>query len=208
MDSHQPFQQNDFARIIGGSEAPEGRYDYAVHLQIGVRSCAGSLISPSCILTAGDCVDFLGFLEREDIIVRLGCANILGSSCENATVVGIAFHDLFGSSFTNILFDVAVLILSAPVTSVTPVRLVGPGAFPSAGDVSTVVGWGVVDNGYGFLQEDTVTTLREVDVSVVDYDSCRKQYWSLWEQFNNIKGDVRVGDMSICAMGDFKGFCD
>jgi secreted trypsin-like serine protease len=57
--SKSVLKLNGSPRIIGGQEAPEGRYPYAVSLVYpdGSHECGGSLIAPNIVLSAAHCAE-------------------------------------------------------------------------------------------------------------------------------------------------------
>lgn len=122
-------------KIVGGTEAPEGSWPDAVALFAGPEYiCAGTLIAPTWVLSAGHCV---GRIDR----VRLGSVDHSQGGVERAV---IGFHE---HPEANRTYDVALFELDAPVTSIDP----RPLALDCLADLLlpegtlTLAGWGYTD---------------------------------------------------------------
>ncbi len=57
--------QEQRPRIIGGSDAQEGRYPYFVSLlnQYGMHSCGGTLVAPDVVISAAHCADSVKYAQ-------------------------------------------------------------------------------------------------------------------------------------------------
>lgn len=158
----------DNQRIIGGTEADEGRYSYAVSLQDDYgHFCGGALITPNVVLSAAH------------------CASNCGSSCDGEYKVVINRHDLRTDDGEEIEIDVELvhpdynedttdndfmlLFLKNNVTS-PDVELVHVSSdiIPENIDV-TVVGWGDTDI---TDKQDLADKLMEVEVRTVTNADC------------------------------------
>ncbi len=143
------------ANVIGGTAVPAGRWPDAVAVLGAQGSCTGTLIAPDVVLTAGHCAD----ANPTEVIADTIDYN--GTGGKRATVKSITAYPNWESSY-----DVAVIVLNAPITGVTP-RKVGTSCtfepFRAAMNVQ-LVGFGSTDIQGGGAN----TKLREASAPVTD----------------------------------------
>jgi secreted trypsin-like serine protease len=98
--------------IVGGSDVPPGKWPDTVAVLGAHGSCSGTLIAPDVVLTAGHCAD----IEPLTVV-----ANTTDYSTSGGTRVAVdrtvAYPD-WGTTY-----DVSVIVLKQPITTVTPRRL-------------------------------------------------------------------------------------
>lgn len=145
----------DSASVIGGTQAPAGKWPDAVAVLGAQGSCTGTLIAPDVVLTAGHCAD----ANPTQVIADTTDYN--GGGGARATVRSITAYPNWETTY-----DVAVIVLATPITSVEP-RPVGTDytfASFSANMSVHLVGFGSTDiQGMGANSQ-----LREVTAPVTD----------------------------------------
>jgi len=185
VGQQQPQPQS---RIIGGSDASAGEFPFVAEFELG---CGGSLIAPSVILSVAHC---------HDIIVNGKFAYVGSNKLRNGIRREIDYvieHPDYDD--TNSRYDVLLVILKEPITTITPARLNGnpniPGVLsvnkqnnkiagrqPSntndtndsnqVGELLTVVGFGVTKEGTNEMSD----VLQKAQVPYVPQETCQEWY--------------------------------
>lgn len=165
-DHHDP-------RIVGGAEAPIGRYPYMVNivrLNSKKHVCGGSVISPNLILTAAHC----GLPK----LVEIGRYDI--DSDESAEVVEFEVKDRHTHPLLNAdtySHDIALLELMEwiDVEKFPPVTLHAAQNYTELieGDSLTALGWGLMDYSSPSLKPGV---LHEVALSYITNEACANDY--------------------------------
>eukprot|EP00584_Thalassiosira_punctigera_P000765 CAMPEP_0172531210 /NCGR_PEP_ID=MMETSP1067-20121228/4703_1 /TAXON_ID=265564 ORGANISM="Thalassiosira punctigera, Strain Tpunct2005C2" /NCGR_SAMPLE_ID=MMETSP1067 /ASSEMBLY_ACC=CAM_ASM_000444 /LENGTH=375 /DNA_ID=CAMNT_0013315565 /DNA_START=29 /DNA_END=1156 /DNA_ORIENTATION=- len=154
----------DATRIIGGSEATEDLYSYAVSLQDrGAHFCGGSLVARNAVLTAAHCLQsragYKAVVGRHDLRDRDGYV---------ATVTRQIRHPRYNSQRTD--NDFAILILDRDIYGVNLVEL-SPDFVPGEAAV-TVMGWG--DTHKSDNIQALATGLMETEVFTISNSVCAR----------------------------------
>lgn len=143
--------------VINGTAVPAGKWPDAVAVLSSQGSCTGTLIAPDVVLTAGHCA------SPAPTTVIANTLNYNGTGGIRATVKSVTAYPNWESTF-----DVAVIVLNAPITGVTPRPMGAACTFQNFADNMSVhlVGFGLTDTaGTG-----DNTTLREASAPIVDAD--------------------------------------
>jgi hypothetical protein len=129
------------APVTSVTQAP-----YTVLMVSQVRECTGTLIDPSHVLTAADCVlDFNGNplpASAFGILAGTVAQGLLGPEAQHSAVDQVRIHPAF---LTTKAADVAMLHLATPLATtaaVAPVPTVAGGTYLRTGSTVTGYGWG------------------------------------------------------------------
>ncbi|MGW0208687.1 S1 family peptidase [Streptomyces sp. NPDC003233] len=159
--------------IVGGNLVSAKKYPWLMAIYYkGKFSCAGELIAPTKVLTAGHCGH--RYTDRERVRVVQGRDDVRGSGGRTFRVRSVAVHPRFAFVHRRQIVrgDVAVLTLTAPVRHTKPIAFVGPGdgGVYRDGTKATILGWG--SQGVG----GPVGHLRKATVRTVSDARCRSAY--------------------------------
>jgi endonuclease G len=141
--------------VIGGTAVPAGKWPDAVAVLGASGSCTGTLIAPDVVLTAGHCAD------ANPTTVIANTTNYNGTGGVRATVKSITAYPNWETTF-----DVAVIVLNTPITSVAPRKIGAACTFQGFQNNMMVhlVGFGLTDTaGMG-----NNTQLREASAPIID----------------------------------------
>ena len=196
VDAREQQSTQEAQRIIGGYEAVEDRYPYAVSLQgpLG-HFCGGSLIARDVVLTAAHCRG----VARSAVVGRhdLGEYNDGDTFAIRAELPHPKYDELLSS------YDYMLLFLvdgyAAAGEDVVTARLNPDPSVPAPGMDVTVVGWG--DTDISDAVEDVSDVLMKVAVRVVSNDECGSVEGSGY----SYRG--RITDSMLCAWSDGRDSC-
>jgi endonuclease G len=153
--SQAPIAGSSTTHVVGGTNAPPGKWPDAVAVLGPKGSCTGTLIAPDVVLTAGHCAE----IEPSQIV-----ANAVDYTSHDAIRVGVKSTTAYPSWQSS--YDVSVIVLDQPITSITP-RMLGTSCtfrtFTKQMDVHLV--------GFGLTTEEGTgdnTHLNEAMAPVVD----------------------------------------
>jgi len=155
--------------IVGGVQASEGRYSYAVSLKddiSGEHYCGGSLLSKSVVLTAAHCVAL-----DENFTVVIGRHNLTDHTVgDEVTYAEKVIHPIYDMR-TSVDYDIALVFLSRPTTAdVDVVSFNSNMSVPVARQDVTYLGWGEIDS--NDMTVNGSATLREVESNVITNYQC------------------------------------
>jgi len=200
-------------RIVGGTEVdPPGKYPFIVALVFASEPdtywgqfCAGTLIDPWWVLTAGHCVSFREADRASEVDVVVGRHDLrFGTDGERIGVADIFRHP--GYDNATLANDLALLRLERAATAGTPIALAtnANASLFAPGDMATVIGWGATnENPPG--TPNYPDTLREVQVPMVSDEDCAAAYGSDFILPDQIcAGDLVDGGIDSCY-GDSGG---
>ncbi|EJK47790.1 hypothetical protein THAOC_33472 [Thalassiosira oceanica] len=183
-EHHRELQRD---RIIGGSEAQEDRYSFAVSLQDRIgHFCGGTLISPDTVLSAAHCGG-----GGYDIVV--GRHDHGDRDGEVMSVKKERKHPNYESDTTN--NDYMLIFLDEPV-SVDNVKFASvTDNFVGANEAVTVVGWGDID--IDLDEEELPDELQEVEVFTISNNECDDSEGVIDGEKDNYHGQITSS--MLCA---------
>lgn len=196
-DGHRSLDLFDENRIIGGSEAREGRYSYAVSLSDDWgHFCGGSLIAPDVVLSAAHCAGG-GYYEYQAIIGRHSL-NTTDGDVVNVTTELV--HPEYDDSTTDI--DLMLLFLERSTSHDADIVRVSPDVV-GAGVNVTVMGWGDVHEAYDI--SELANDLMEVEVVTISNEACNASNGTIdgWDE--DYHGQIT--DNMLCANDNGEDSC-
>jgi len=181
---HRELKSN---RIIGGSEAQEDRYSFAVSLQDGIgHFCGGALISPDTVLSAAHC----GGGGYDVVVGRHDHGDRDG---EAMSVKRERKHPDYEPDTTN--NDFMLIFLDEPV-SVDNVKFATvTDNFVGVDEAVTVVGWGDID--IDLDEEELPDELQEVEVYTIGNKECDDSEGVIDGEEDSYKGQITSS--MLCA---------
>ncbi|XP_057380132.1 trypsin Blo t 3-like [Daphnia carinata] len=180
-------------KIVGGTPALEGEFPYQAFLNLSIRSCGGTLISPSIVLTAAHCFEGLTVASTSAFTVTVNTTKRIGGiGAVRRGVKKFVVHPLFNKkTFDN---NVALLALSYPIKNVRLVKL--PSAYTTstyAGRKAVIVGWGDTSSG-----GRNSNNLLKATVTVLTNEAFSLQYKKL---------NTTITNNMVCAAAPGKDTC-
>ena len=161
--------------IVGGQNASPGEYPSVADITFGGFGCTGTLISSTWVLTAGHCESLTGAAGVGSpvgwpaalIDVRIG-----GTKYGEGERVPVKRAIIHPNYLLNVGYDITLLELSRASTK-APTQVAGAAdrALWDAGDLETIVGWGVTEEG-----GDAPSTLQEAQVPITTDAYCADAY--------------------------------
>jgi trypsin len=185
-------------RIIGGFQAPTGRYPYTVSLQNPDTGhfCGGSLIAKDVVLSAAHCAG----VSYEVVIGRYDLDSGDGDVVQKEREVP---HPKYNPSSTDNDFN--LIFLTRKTTADVPiVKLNKEKSVPSATDAVEVMGWGDTDASEWSQRLSDV--LRSVEVNVVTNEECSQAKGYVgWFNYESYEGSITSN--MLCAQDTNQDSC-
>ena len=141
--------------VIGGTAVPAGKWPDAVAVVGAQGSCTGTLVAPDIVITAGHCAD-------------AGLTQVIANTTNYNNAGGVRSQIASITAYPNweTTYDIAVIKLATPITTVTPRAVGAECTFQSFQNQMSVhlVGFGLTDT----AGEGNNTSLREATAPVTD----------------------------------------
>ncbi|XP_004611685.1 serine protease 38 [Sorex araneus] len=184
-------------RVMGGTDAPEGKWPWQISLRFGTAHiCGGSIINPYWILTAAHCLDESRDAKSYSVYAGIVDLWVPGKYTQRLEVHRIIIHPTYKRDHP-VGGDVALLQLKKSVVysdAVLPVCLTGPKL-----DLSNLTCWAT---GWGLIsrKEETTSKLQQVQVPLISPQMCQQ----IFSHSSHITPDM------LCAgdLQDFKTVCE
>ncbi|XP_071566074.1 chymotrypsin-1-like [Temnothorax nylanderi] len=157
--------------IIGGKDAPIGKFPYQVSLRYNDKHyCGGSIIHDRNILTAASCVAGLEN-QLNNLKVHVG-TNFLNESGDVYDIESVSIHE----NYTMDDSDIALVHLKTPINNnelVQPINLKTSDE-NLEGKSCTLSGWGKKNGG------EVSNNLQEIELRVYPLEKCRRLWgWGI-----------------------------
>ena len=184
-------------KIVGGNEAPLGACRFFAHSTRG-SLCGGALISSDIVLTAAHCTNaWLPNVNVDGVIIGSINRRYPTSGGVYRRIESVLKHPSYSSYSQR--YDIMLVKLSQPVTTITPAQLNENSQIPSDYAPVTAVGFGATNEGGGITN-----TLMQVDVNIVPFSTCDAQYSSPIHNPSMVCAGVPGGGKDACQ-GDSGG---
>lgn len=162
------------SRIVGGTKAGSYPWMAAIANTTGGslfdrQFCGGSLIAPEWILTAAHCMEG-EVAEGLQILVNFNDLEDSSGAIIRG-VKGIYIHPSFRDVGGDLYNDVALILLDAPINTVTPISVATSPVSVTTGAAVRAIGWGDTQ-----LSPRFPTELQEVDLAIASISSARQAY--------------------------------
>ncbi|XP_019886768.2 serine protease 53 [Ooceraea biroi] len=176
------------SHIIGGTDAPVGKYPHHVALKYDGRfRCGGSIISKRYILTAAHCVNTLA--DPKKLVVHAGTIylNETGDVYQTESTVWHAGFDDY-----RLNNDIGLIRVNRDIVFSNVIKPIAVAQEDSAGENTPCVvsGWGRTS-----VNGPTPNTLQELALKVYSPEKCKRESWQVTD--NHICTLTKAGE-GVC----------
>ncbi|XP_070778649.1 tryptase-2-like [Enoplosus armatus] len=204
--------------IVGGEEAPQGRWPWVVHLNITTDDrllrwrCGAAILNDQWLLTSASCWDKRRKPSLARTIVWLGAHNLRQGSARFMAVLFVISHPGYRALGGGYMNNIALVKLRKKV-KFSP--LIAPVSLPSVNTIfgllseCWIAGWGSIGDGDPLLLLDT---LQQQKIPILPRSVCEVDYPELTSDMlcaggvaagkNVWKGDYG-GPLVCCTGSDF-----
>ena len=209
-------------RIIGGIEANELRYPYAVslsHYPDSPHFCGGSFIAPDVVLSAAHCSCILSFGDSSSCDITVGRNNISSPFYGNGETIFFEkeiVHPEFdplsilpGSGIVsdhdfNLIFLKDTISDNTVFSNMLYLRINDDASIPQTGEELTIVGWGDT------IKDVTLNATSPVLLEATEYaitNSVCEQSTGKVQDLIYMTYEGKITDYMLCAQGVGTGSC-
>ncbi|KAK7114217.1 chymotrypsinogen A-like isoform X2 [Littorina saxatilis] len=190
-------------RIVGGTQASDCEFPWAVVINIGSTFCGGSIVDSNTVVTAAHCVYTTsgGVTNSNRVTVKYGSSNQQWTKI--AYVTRVTVHPNFILRYYD--YDVAILTLDRYLefdrcTSAICLPNAEADAFATEGCIAA--GWGALQ----YSNPSAQTNLQKVRLPIVPLNQCQAAFRDtrLISDIKICAGDLRNGGIDSC-LGDSGG---
>jgi len=182
-------------RIIGGDEAVEGRYPYAVSLQDDISHyCGGSLIAPDIVLSAAHCKSWDATHEVKVVVGR----HSLDDESDGEVIGATLELDHPDYDFETTDNDYMLVVLERAVEADVDLVQISPDVMPVDAAV-TVMGWG--DTNIDLEIDELAIELMETEVHTISNEECDASNGTLTDSFGSYDDNYhqKITSNMLCA---------
>ncbi|XP_014215792.1 chymotrypsin-2-like [Copidosoma floridanum] len=159
-------------RIMGGTDAPDGKYPYQVSLrdpQSMQHFCGGSILNKRWVLTAAHCIT--AFVDQNYVAIAAGSNLLKGGDEQIYNSEYVVYHENFDDK--QIVNDIGLIRVDRDITIGEKIKYISLAKedFSLDDRSADLTGWGRLSNGGEFPNN-----LQEISLKVINQKECIK-FW-------------------------------